>query len=44
MFQPCLRAVERTVRRAAKFSALETARKQPEIFWRSFIMRASRSA
>ena len=44
MFQPCFLAVVITLRRMAKFSAPFADRKPPEIFWRSFIIRRSRSA
>jgi hypothetical protein len=43
-FQPCFLAVERTVRMTAKSFAPHSERNPPEIFWRSFIMRPSRSA
>ena len=44
MFQPCLRAVERTERRVAKVSAPPQVRKPPDIFIFTFIMRISCSA
>ena len=44
IFQPCFLAVERTVRMTAKSFALHSDRNPPEIFWRSFIIRPSRSA
>jgi len=43
-FQPCFWAVASRVRMMAKSVAPARERKLPEIFWRSFIMRASRSA
>ena len=43
-FQPCFLAVERTVRMTAKSFAPHSERNPPEIFWRSFIIRPSRSA
>src|ERR1700728_3018623 len=42
--QPCFLAVERTDRTAAKSFAPSSERKPPEIFFRSFIIRPSRSA
>ena len=44
MFQPCFLAVEKKDRMSAKSTAPSAERKPPEIFWRSFIMRPSRSA
>ena len=44
MFQPCFLAVEKKERMSAKSIAPSAERKPPEIFWRSFIMRPSRSA
>ena len=44
IFQPCFLAVERNERMSAKSIAPSDERKPPEIFWRSFIMRPSRSA
>src|ERR1019366_6848020 len=44
MFQPCFLAVEKKERMTAKSIAPSNDRKPPEIFWRSFIMRPSRSA
>src|ERR1019366_7777345 len=44
MFQPCFLAVEKKERMTAKSVAPSSERKPPEIFWRSFIMRPSRSA
>jgi hypothetical protein len=44
MSQPCFRAVEMTERRVAKVSAPAWARKPPEIFILTFIMRMSCSA
>ena len=44
MAQPCFLAVEKNERMSAKSTAPSTERKPPEIFWRNFIMRPSRSA
>src|ERR1019366_5740010 len=44
IFQPCFLAVETNERMVAKSVAPSAERKPPEIFWRSFIMRPSRSA
>jgi hypothetical protein len=44
IFQPCFLAVEKKERMIAKSIAPSNDRKPPEIFWRSFIMRPSRSA
>jgi hypothetical protein len=44
MAQPCFLAVEKKERMRVKSMAPSTDRKPPEIFWRSFIMRPSRSA
>src|SRR5271169_3231358 len=44
IFQPCFFAVERSDRITAKSAAPAAERKPPEIFWRSFIMRAACSA
>ena len=44
MFQLCFLAVEKKERMTAKSIAPSNDRKPPEIFWRSFIMRPSRSA
>ena len=44
MFQLCFFAVEKKERMTAKSIAPSNDRKPPEIFWRSFIMRPSRSA
>ena len=44
MFQLCFLAVEKKERMTAKSIAPSNERKPPEIFWRSFIMRPSRSA
>ena len=44
MFQPCFLTVVMMLRRMAKFSAPCADRKSPEIFWRSFVIRRSRSA
>ena len=44
MAQPCFLAVEKNERISAKSTAPSTERKPPEIFWRNFIMRPSRSA
>ena len=43
-FQPSFLAVEAKLRMTAKSSAPSCERKPPEIFWRSFIMRTSRSS
>ena len=44
VFQPCLRAVDRTERRVTKVSAPSQLRKPPDIFIFTFIMRISCSA
>src|ERR1019366_5499922 len=44
IFQPCFMAVETNERMVPKSVAPSAERKPPEIFWRSFIMRPSRSA
>src|ERR1017187_6467623 len=44
IFQPCFLAVETNERMVAKSVAPSAERKPPESFWRSFIMRPSRSA
>jgi hypothetical protein len=44
MDQPCFLAVEMKERMVAQSHAPSSERKPPEIFWRSFIMRPSRSA
>ena len=44
MAQPCFLAVDRNERMSAKSMAPSIERNPPEIFWRNFIMRPSRSA
>ena len=44
MAQPCVLAVDRNERMSAKSMAPSIERNPPEIFWRNFIMRPSRSA
>ena len=44
MAQPCFLAVDRNERLSAKSMAPSIERNPPEIFWRNFIMRPSRSA
>ena len=44
MAQPCFLAVDKNERMSAKSMAPSIERNPPEIFWRNFIMRPSRSA